>query len=52
MGFIGAAMDEDTVGRIEDSGKSIKDYDSCKMFCENRFMRLQSRIACMTLQKD
>ena len=27
---LGAAMDEDTVGRIEDAGKSIKDYDDCK----------------------
>ena len=25
---LGAAMDEDTVGRIEDFGKSIKDYDA------------------------
>ena len=27
---LGAAMDEDTVGRIEDAGKSIKDYNECK----------------------
>ena len=44
-------MDEDTVGRIEDSGKSIKDYDTCKMFCDNRCMFMQSRIAGTTLPK-
>ena len=48
----GAAMYEDTVGRIEDSGKSIKDYDACKNFCDNRFMLMQSRIAGKTLPKD
>ena len=48
---LGAAMDEDTVGRMEDAGKSIKDYTECKMFCENRFMRMQSRIAGKTLPK-
>ena len=49
---LGAAMDEDTVGRIEDAGKSIKDYDDCKLFCENRHMRIQSRVAGKTLPKD
>ena len=49
---LGAAMDEDTVGRIEDAGKCIKDYTECKIFCENRHMRMQSRLAGKTLPKD
>ena len=28
---LGAAMDEDTVGRIEDAGTSIKDNDACRI---------------------
>jgi hypothetical protein len=49
---LGAAMDEDTVGRIEDAGTSIKHYDARKTFCQNRFMRMQSRIAALPKDSD
>ena len=45
-------MDEDILGRIGDAGMSIKDYEACKIFCENRFTRMQSRVAGKTLPKD
>ena len=49
---LGAAMDVDTPGCIEDAGTSIKDHEACKIFCENRFTRMQSRVAGKTLPKD
>ena len=49
---LGAALDEDTVGRLEDGGISIKDYEKVKIWAENRHMRLQSRAAGKDLPKD
>ena len=45
-------MDEDALGRIEDTSIIMKDYEACKIFCENRFTRMQSRVAGKTLPKD
>ena len=40
---LGVALDEDTMGRLEDSGISIKDHEKVKDWIENSHMRLQSR---------
>ena len=48
---LGAALDEDTMGRLEDGGTSNKDYEAVKIWIENRHMRLQSRAA-KALPKD
>ena len=37
---LGAALAEDTMGRLEDGGISIKDYEAVKIWIENRHMRL------------
>ena len=49
---LGAALDEDTMGRLEDGGISIKDYEAVKVWTENRHMRLQSRAAGKAMPKD
>ena len=50
--FLGAALDEDTMGCLEDGGISIKDYEAVKICTENRHMRIQSRAAGKAMPKD
>ena len=49
---LGAALGQDTMGRLEDGGISIKDYEAVKIWTENRHMRLQSRAAGKAMPKD
>ena len=50
--MLGAAIDEDTSGRLEDGNIDIKDYDRVRIWIENRHTKQQSRIAGKTLPKD
>ena len=34
--ILGSAMDEDTMGRLEDAGTDIKDYEKVRLYAENR----------------
>ena len=49
---LGAVLDEDTMGGLEDNGTSIKDYEAVKIWTENRHMRVQSRAAGKAMPKD
>ena len=48
---LGAALDEDTMGRPEHGGTSIKDYEAVKIWSENQHMRFQSRAAGKAMPK-
>ena len=50
--ILGAAMDEDTSGRLEGGNVDIKDYDKVRVWIENRNTKMQSRIVGTTLPKD
>ena len=43
--ILGAAMDEDTMGRLEDAGTDIKDYEKVRVYAENRHVKNASRAA-------
>ena len=49
---LGSALGEDTMGRLDDGGISIEDYEAVKIWTENRHMRHQSRAAGKSLPKD
>ena len=50
--ILGAAMDEDTLGRLEDSGGDIKNYEKVREYAENRHVKNQSRAAGKSIPKD
>ena len=43
--ILGAAMDEDTLGRLGDAGADIKDYEKTRTYVENRQVKNISRAA-------
>ena len=50
---LGAAIDEDTMSRIEDAGKiAIRDYEAVKLYVKQRHTKLTSRAAGKTIPKD
>ena len=50
---LGAAIDEDTMSRIEDAGKiEIRDYEAVKLYVEQRHTKLTSRAAGKAIPKD
>ena len=50
--ILGAAMDEDTMGRLEDAGTDIKDYETVRVYAENRHVKNASRAAGKSIPKD
>ena len=50
--ILGAAMGEDTIGRLEDVGTRIKDYAAVQIWFENRHTKLQSRAAGKAIPKE
>ena len=50
---LGAAIDEDTMSRIEDAGKiAIRDNEAVKLYVEQRHTKLTSRAAGKAIPKD
>ena len=50
--ILGSAMDEDTMGRLEDAGTDIKDYEKVRLYAENRHVKNASRAAGKAIPKD
>ena len=51
--ILGAAIDEDTMSRIEDANKiEIRDYEAVKLYVEQRHTKLTSRAAGKAIPKD
>jgi hypothetical protein len=51
--ILGAAIDEDTMSRIEDAGQiNIRDYEKFKLYVEHRYTKLASRAAGKAIPKD
>ena len=50
--ILGAAMDEDTMGRLEDAGTDIKNYEKVRVYAENRHVKNASRAAGKAIPKD
>ena len=45
-------MNEDTMGRLEDSGTDIKAYETVRTYVENRHLKNASRAAGNAIPRD
>ena len=49
---LGAAMDEDTMGRLKDPRTDIKDYEMVRVYAQNRHVKNASRAAGKAIPTD